>query len=141
MENKMYKLMMGIIIFMFLTMAYNTYLRFYPFKTLVINKVEVVTPEVPVGGQFKYKVDYCKYTEVPATSYKTFYDVNNQEKRYPLGAMEGAGSSGCHIAERSIKIEDIPPGEYYMKTVVIYELNNYQKKKIEFITPNFHVNE
>lgn len=138
-ENVMYRLMMGIIIFMFLTMAYNTYLRFYPFKTLEVNKVELVTPTVPVGGVFKYKVDYCKYTDVAATAYKTFYDINNPNKPYPLGAMEGAGSSGCHTTERSIKLEDIPAGEYYLKTVVIYELNAYQTKRIEFITPNFRI--
>ncbi len=134
-ESLMYKLMMSIIIFMFFTMAYNTYLRFYPFKTLVVNKVEVLTP----GGQFKYRVDYCKYTDVVSTSYKTFYDASSVEKRYPLGAMEGVGAVGCHIAERSIKLEDLPVGEYYMKTVVSYQLNNYQNQKVEFITPNFIV--
>lgn len=138
-ENRMYKLMMGVLIFMFATMAYNTYLRFYPFKTLVINRVDVITPEVTNGGFFKYRVSYCKYTEAPATTYKTFFDVVNEEKRYPLGTMEGAGSTGCHIAERSLKIEDLPSGEYYMKTTVIYEVNNYQNRKVEFLTPSFKV--
>lgn len=138
-ENILYRIMLGIIIFMFINMGYTYYLTFYPFKTVVINSVTVLTPDVPVGGIFVYKVDYCRYTQAPAIAYKTFYNVHDPEKVYPLGAMEGVGETGCHVAERSLKTDGMPPGEYYLKTITVFTVNKEQTSKIQFITPNFTI--
>lgn len=137
-ENRMYRLMMIILIIMSCSIVYSFYLRFYPFRTLEVDHVEVLTPEVPVGGVFRYKVGYCRYTDVVSTAYRTFINVNNQSIRYPQPVSEGISVEGCHTVERMVTLVDIPPGEYYLRTIASYELES-QTRKVQFITPNFKV--
>lgn len=139
-EKIMYKSVLGIILFMGVVMAYNTYLRFYPFKTIVVSKVRVLTSEIKQGEEVKYEVDYCRFTDAPATVYRTVQSTRNPDDRYSLPITNSISVPGCHTLQRSIPIDpSIPPGEYYIKVVSIYEVNEYQKSKYEFTIGNFKI--
>lgn len=137
-DKIMYKLMFGIVIFMGCVMAYNTYLRFYPFRTVVINKVELLTPEIKQGGTIKYRIDYCRYTDAETTVYRTIQSTSIPENRYPLPATSGTSIKGCHVIERTLVIDsDIPLGEYFLRVSSFYQVNELQKSKVDFIIGNF----
>lgn len=140
-EGRLYKGMMGIILMMFLMMSYNLYLKWWPMRTLEINSIEILTPEISAGGVLKYKVDYCKYTDAISTAYRTVYNVDNHDLRYPQPPIEGASVAGCHVTTVKITLEDIPAGEYYVNTRAVYHLNEVRDEEVNFITPNFKINE
>lgn len=139
-DNIKYKMFMGVILFMGFVTIYNSYLRFYPFKTLVVNSVVLETPIVNQGDVLKYKVDYCRFIDTVSTSYKIIVGVSNPELRFPLPVTEGASIKGCHVTERTLALDsEIPPGTYYLKTTAVYKVNDVQTSQVTFDTPVFEI--
>lgn len=132
--------MLGLLSFMSLMMLYNVYLRFYPFKTVVINKIELLTPSIKQGGILKYRVDYCRYTDAPTTVYKTVQDVNDSSLRYPMASTDGVSVPGCHVIDRSVQIDPlIPSGVYYLDVTSLYDVNEVQTSRLNFKVGNFTI--
>lgn len=133
-----YYTMLGFLALMTITMGYNTYLQLYPFKTVDIKSVELLTPTIPIGGSIKYRLSYCRYTDAETTVYRTVVEADNVAGRYPMPATAGTSVIGCHVIERSISIDpSIPPGEYYIDVAAFYKVNSQQSRKVDFKIGNF----
>lgn len=133
--------MTGLIIFMALTMAYNTYEQYKPIKTVVVNSIKILTPEIKQGGTLKYLSDYCRYTENQITVYKTVVDVNDPTNRYALSSVTKIPLLGCHITEVSTNIDPvIPLGTYYLEVFSVEKINSTRDIKRKTIIGNFKIN-
>lgn len=131
--------MFGIVIFMGVVMAYNTFLRFYPFKTVVVNSIKILTPEIERGGTVRYMSDYCRYTDSQTVVYKTVVDVNDLSKRYPLPSTDRLSVPGCHVREGFTNIDpQVPPGEYYIEATSVDKIED-REIKVKTIIGNFKI--
>lgn len=62
-DKILYRIMMGIIVFVGVVMAYNTYLQFYPFQVLKLNKpTKMVKDTYHPGEALTWSVDVTHYT-------------------------------------------------------------------------------
>lgn len=123
-----------------------------PVKTLVINNfsyttndgglgpIYIETPTVHPGDVIRYKLDYCKFTNIVPTS-KTLLVDGQQIPLTPErpGTQQGL-LSGCHIIERAVTIPDtINPGRYYLNKELNYKTSAFHTEKVVYYTQYFQV--
>jgi hypothetical protein len=104
-------------------LVWVNYSLFWPIKTMVINNYS--TPGLVATTQLtqpvSYKLDYCKYTTIPAVVTRTLIDGQIMT----LSNSNGYLPTGCHttIVETSIIPDSIAPGTYYLDMVLRYPIN------------------
>jgi hypothetical protein len=116
---------------------------FWPVKTLVINNyaspglVQTTTGTFKLGQPIAYKLDYCKYTTVPAVVTRTMIDG----QIITLSNTNGYLPSGCHttVVETSIIPDSMAPGNYYLDIVSRYPINPFRTEVVHYRTNEFEV--
>lgn len=128
----------------FFGVLYAFWCIFVPVKTLVINNfsytapIHVETPTLHAGDLLKYKLDYCKYTDAPATGRRLLVDgqqipLTNPKVSSPL-------LKGCHIIEREVPIPNtVNPGRYYLDVEIDYDVNPVHIERVYYYTEYFQV--
>ena len=113
-----------IIVFAIVMMLVTFYLLFFPFKTVdYINSPFSVlnnNKTVEAGDQLQYKVDYCRYTEIPAQVTRILQ--NNIVYNLPESVIKS--NMGCNSVVTTILIpKEIACGEYKIMNTVRFEVN------------------
>lgn len=123
--------------------VYAFFLALYPVKTIVINNfayqapIHIETPVVHPGDVIRYKLDYCKFTEIVPTSKAQLIDG----QIIPLTPGNGNGLPiGCHTTEREVTIpETVNPGRYYYNKELDYPINSLRTERVYYYTEYFQV--
>ena len=139
MNKLLYKGMFTVVISLFFTVLYINYLLFFPVKTLTENAT-VVTKQIHAGDLFIYKVDYCKYTKVGATVYRTFHKTDESYlEAFP--AVQTITVMGCGTVEIPLQtFKTTRTGEYYLLVTVIFQVNPLRQEQVVFRTDDFTIN-
>jgi len=116
-------------IFMFWWLyPYPTSTQVQPYK--VINKV------VKQGDLLQYEMEYCKYTDTKAIVSRQFIDGII----YSVPESTALLNRGCGKLLNSIEVpKNLPPGDYYMKSIVTFEMNPIKTVVNEYKTEMFKV--
>lgn len=109
----------------------------YPYKTTVNKQpYKVINKVVKQGDLLLYEMDYCKYTNIIPTVHRQFIDgiiYSTPESTAQL-------KKGCGIIINSVRVPiTLPPGDYYMKAVVTFQVNPIRTISKEFLTEQFKV--
>jgi hypothetical protein len=100
------------------------YWTYFPFKTIEFKslyRTEQITYHK--GDQTHYVVDYCKYTNAPATIIKEFVDGLKFSVESPQAVLQ----VGCRSQEIDMTIpETLPYGRYRLHNVVTYYVSPTQ---------------
>lgn len=87
--------------------------------------MKIVTPEVRAGEDVVYISNFCKYKEFPA-------HIDKQLVNHVIIYYNEGGSNfklGCHTSEIHTEIPIYtPPGEYYIRTIITYDLPLLKKE-------------
>lgn len=126
-----------------LVLGFVAFSLFWPVRTLEIQGYDdshpvVVTETVIARGQpVKYVLNFCKYTNIPATVHRTLIDG----QIITLAPTVGLLPTGCHSAnvQTAVIPTTINPGEYYLDVVVSYQINPFRVEYIHYKTTNFTV--
>jgi len=119
--------------------VYVAYLLFYPFPTITISEATVLTKEVKAGGNILYKVTYCKYTDSPATVYRTFHLID-ESVSVPTPAVQTISKLGCNVVQIPLAtFETMPKGEYYLYVDIEIKKNPIRIIHTTFETDTFEV--
>lgn len=119
---------------------FNFYQQFWPFKTLKINSVTVLTPTVKGGELFEYSVDFCRYTDKPITGYKTLVSVDNSNPPFALPSATAVTPLGCRAVVVKVPIfVATPPGLYYISVDAEVQINPQRSIGVKFKTDNFTI--
>jgi hypothetical protein len=130
-------------VLMAVLLVWVNYSLFWPVKTLVINNYStpglVATTALTFqrGDPISYKLDYCKYTTIPAVVTRTLIDG----QIITLSNSNGYLPTGCHttIVETSIIPDSIAPGTYYLDMVLRYSINPFRTEVVHYRTNEFEV--
>jgi hypothetical protein len=124
----------------FALMGLFAYWLVYPYKT-----IEMKTPmplenditEVKVGEVVPYIVDYCKYTDAPAVTFKSL--INTHVYSFP--ARESKAPNGCNkFVSNSVVIPDYAEeGEYIVRFITRYQVNPIRVIEKSFDSVPFNV--
>jgi hypothetical protein len=111
-------------------------MMFYPYNPYEIKASRVLTPEVKSGEHLLIEVDYCKYTSKTATVTRNLVDGYI----YNITPFQSNLPKGCGTRSISIYItRNLPPGTYYLETLVEYDMNPLNKVIIESVTDYFKI--
>lgn len=130
---------MTVVAFIGLWVIYSSFVSLYPYKTLVVNEAKAVTETVKAGDLFMYSVDYCKYTDKPATVYRTFHSID-ESQLIPFPAVSTITVAGCNVAKIPLQtFVTIPPGQYYLLVDAVFQMNSQREIHVVFKTNEFTV--
>lgn len=122
-----------------LTTGYSSYLSFYPFKTLEVNSATIKVKEIKAGDLLTYTVDYCKYTDKPATVYRTLHSID-ESQTIPFPSVSTISQPGCHVTDVPLQtFPSIKSGMYYLLVDVDFAINSQRDIHVKFITNNFEI--
>jgi hypothetical protein len=112
---------------------------FYPYKTITQEPkpFKLVGSNVTTqGGVISYEYSYCKYTDKQATVSKQFVDGLTFQSEDIATVLD----KGCGHVHRQINIpETLPPGEYKMRIIAVYDMNPLRQIEIVNETEEFKV--
>ena len=111
---------------------------FYPYKTVVVNQQPYTVNEkiIKQGDNLNYVVDACNETDVIPKVSKQFVDG------LVYSVPEGATilRKECNKTLVTMRIpKNLPPGEYYLKVFVEFEVNPIRNILKEYETEKFTV--
>lgn len=139
MKNSLNYLMLWYVAIITMVVLYNSFLSFYPFKTLVVNRAYVKTQTIKPGDVLTYFVDYCKYTDQPANVFRTFHSVD-ETRSVPFASITTITVPGCHVVEVPLQTFDtIEPGKYYLLVNVVFQINTQRIINVNFRTDDFEI--
>lgn len=125
-------------IVMAIFIVHNSYQAFYPYKTLVINKV-TTQESFRSNETLYYQVDYCKYTDKPATVSRTLHAIDESQS-IPFPMVSTIAIRGCHVANVPLELySTIKPGTYYLLVNVTFHINSQRDIHVSFRTNNFEI--
>lgn len=123
----------------FLNLAYIGYLLFFPFKTIEFkNKpFPVLNSPVSAGTVVKYKVDYCRYTNVPSQVTRTLVGPT----LVTISEDSASTDVGCRsLVSSTVLIPDyVPEGIYHVKLNFCWQVNPLRNICEETGTQDFRV--
>jgi hypothetical protein len=130
-------------VLMAVLLMWVNYSLFWPVKTMVINNYSIPGMVATTALTFKrgepisYKLDYCKYTTIPAIVTRTLIDG----QIITLSNTNGYLPTGCHttIVETSVIPDSIGPGTYYLDMVLRYPINPFRTEVVHYRTNEFEV--
>jgi len=138
MNKRLYYVMMGLIMLIILNIASNAFLSFYPYKTLVV-KSATVDHSILAGDTLNYVVDYCKYTDKPASVFRTLHSVDETQV-IPFPAVNTISVKGCNKTTVPLQtFANIVPGQYYLLVDVDFKMNPAREIHVIFKTNNFKI--
>jgi hypothetical protein len=107
----------------FIGLAIIGFWAFFPYKIIDFNNLPypVENKVVKQGGQLKYTVDYCKYTEgMPAEVKREFIDGLVFES----SDVRANVTLGCNSVVVPLNVPlSLPPGKYKLRLTVTYHPN------------------
>ena len=109
----------------------------YPYKTVdVKSPAHVWTPVVRAGDVMTYEVDYCKYTDNPATVSRQIVDGTT----ITFTPMVSLTEKGCDVVNASIIIpEYVSSGTYRLVVHLSYKMNSIRVIEKRFETEEFKI--
>lgn len=119
-------------------LLYAGYFLFYPFNPVSFNKDKFVveTKEVKSGESLIYTADVCKNMDIATEISRSF----NNELVYLLPPTTSTRPEGCSISKVAIPVpEELPPGEYFLRTRFTYKLNALRTITVTHDTEKFVV--
>lgn len=117
---------------------HNTYQAFYPYRTLVVNNV-TTQKSYQQNDTLYYQIDYCKYTDKPATVSRTLHSVDNLEV-IPFPLVSTITLPGCRTANVPLQLySTIKPGTYYVLIDASFHINPQRDMHVVFKTNNFEI--
>lgn len=131
----------GTLLLGFLLLAYINISLFWPVSTLTIQDggqpIPVITKTIYPGQPLQYELDYCKYTDLPATVHRTFIDGQIITLTDTIGQLP----TGCHktLVKTAVVPETINPGRYYLDVKVEYKVNPLRNVFTHYRTEYFVV--
>lgn len=133
------RLIWFLVVGIFLNLSYIAYLAFYPFKTVSFNNLPFPVLDQPVhaGDALLYEADYCRYTKVPSHLTRTLIG--------PTVITIAEDTSITDVGCRKIKVKNTvipsyaPPGTYYLKITVCYQVTPLHNICHEIRTIDFKV--
>lgn len=138
MTEKTYTTLRVIVGIMFLFLCYYSYLSFFPFKTLIV-KGATVEKSIHAGDVLYYTVDYCKYTDKPATVFRTLHSVD-EKILVPFPSVVTISVPGCNQATIPLRtFPEIKPGTYYVLVDAVFEMSGQRKIHVIFKTDKFEI--
>ena len=127
------------LIFMFSFVVYEAYLQFYPFRTLEVKSATAKTTLIKAGDVFIYTVNYCKYTDKPATVFRTLHNVD-ETSVVPFPSVSTISVEGCHTVDVPLQtFPTISPGDYYLLIDARFNINPQRETDVVFKTNNFTI--
>jgi hypothetical protein len=131
-----------------LMVLYLSYIALFPFRTLdvknqplpIINSRHLSgysLPTIKAGDTLIYKSDYCRYTRVPSTLVRTIIGPTV----ITIAQDNGTSDTGCHTVEvaNTVIPSYAPPGIYYLKISVCFQVTALQNKCQKIRTEDFEV--
>jgi len=128
----------GVLLTAFGMMLVFFYWTFYPYKTLEFKQdtFPVENKVIDPGGNLIYSVDYCKYTDLPATVSRSFAD----SLLFPMQSMTTNNRKGCGVNRVVIPIpESLELGDYFMIIRYQYQVNPIRQITLVKQTDGFTV--
>ena len=108
----------------------------YPYKTIKVNNVSILTPTVQHGGDLAIKLDYDRYTDVDSAIIREFKDGIV----FTTPEVEATGDVGHYDRLVEVSIPDtLPPGDYTLTTTATFKVNSIRKISVEWTTSSFKV--
>jgi hypothetical protein len=126
-KKLLYWMSLGTILFAMLIIGYFLFYSLYPFQTVDYfnDPFPINNPnhEVRSGGELRYTVKYCRYTEIPTRVSRSL--VN--EIIYTLPDAMIKAPEGCNEAETIIPIpKDLAPGKYKLVSEISWTINAFR---------------
>jgi hypothetical protein len=122
----------------FITICTVTYWASYPYKPIVINKIEVLTPQVGKGKPLIYRLDYCKNTDLESQVQKSY----ENDIIFPASIQIATNPRGCKVNKVSQIIPyELSSGRYKLKISFIYQVNPIRKVTVITYTDYFEITE
>ena len=113
------------------------YWMLWPYKTVDILHVSLVTPGVKAGGVLIIKLDFCNHRDTPRVVAKQLYDsrvISLPEVTAPGGAPRcGSVNTTTPIPTDSL------PGKYFMRVNTSLKVNPLRTINVKYQTPEFVV--
>lgn len=109
----------------------------YPYKTIEVSNVNLVTKHVKRGGHLQYSLNWCKHTEKEAILSRKFEDG----LIYHVATTISNVDKGC-VEDRVISVyvpRALPPGKYALNVILTYQVNPIRKESVQYRTPEFLV--
>lgn len=127
----------GILALAFLYTGLIVFWLVYPFQTVDIKRVELVTPKVKAGENLVTKVDFCNYTNAPRT-------INKQLRNSVVITLEPVrapgGESRCGTVDIITHIpSNVMAGKYFLSVSTEIKLNPIRTDNIKWDSPTFEV--
>lgn len=137
MSKHAYYVTVSALIGMLCVTIYFSYLSFYPFKTIVIH--DVTASDTKAGDTLYYIVDYCKYTNIPSTVFRTLRAADDTAI-IPFPEVTTVAITGCHKVTVPLTIyPNTPAGLYYLQGDAVFHVNQIRDIHIQFRSNNFNV--
>jgi hypothetical protein len=126
----------GSLIFLFVSLAVVSFLMLYPYKTIKVNDIDLVSYEVKQGDKLGIVLDYDRYTDTDSTVVRRFKDG----LIFTTPTMTGVGKVGHY--NRLVEVEipaNLPPGKYTLETDITHKVNPIRSITTSWETPQFTV--
>jgi len=101
-----------------------------PFPVINVNKT------VKVGSLLQHKVEYCKHIDLTATASRQF--INGLIFSMPSSIVNNPIGCNTSVVNTMIPLE-LPPGKYFLRTVIQYNLNPIRAVTFTIDTEQFTV--
>jgi hypothetical protein len=121
----------------YLFLAYFLFTSFYPYQVLDIQgNAEIMGNTLKPGDPLEYKVSYCKYMNIPGTSYRELvdtvvYNLNSTKSNTPKGCATAIMDAG--------KVPQVPKGKYHLHIRIVYKINAFREITVPFETNEFTI--
>ena len=119
-------------------LLYGMFYLFYPFNPVTFNRerFEVLTKEVQQGNSLIYRADVCKNMDIATEFTRSF----NNDIVYLIPPTVSTRPKGCAITDIAIPVpEELPTGEYFLRTRFIYRLNALRTITISHDSEKFEI--
>lgn len=108
----------------------------YPYKTLEVYNVNLLTKEVRGNDFLMYELEHCKFTDKQAILSKSFVDGIVYRALPTISNVP----PGCGIVTIAVRVPDtLSPGEYYLKADALYKVNPIREIDIQYSTERFKI--
>lgn len=125
-----------VLVFTFAFLCLMGYWLIYPYKTIEVKSIKVLTPVVVRGEDLRIEVHYIKYTNSPAEYNKDL--INGDIVHIDTGKSNVPCGEHTVVIHQRIPMEaDL--GEARMKETLQYQINPIRTITKEFITEPFEI--
>ena len=111
---------------------------YWPYKVAdVKSPAKVLTKTVYAGEAMKYEIDFCSYSNTPATLSRRL--VNGVI--FTLPTITTFPDKGCRkdVVATTVIPETLPQGMYYLEVTAIHKVNPLRTITVTWRTEEFHV--